>query len=407
MNNTTKTFSCFDLLITNAHIHCMDEAHTVYKQGVIGVIGDSIAWIGEATQDIPSKYTIDAKGMLVTPGLIDCHTHVVYTGNRSQEFAMRLQGKSYQKIAKEGGGILATVNAVHKSSEEIIYQESKSRILDMMRYGTTTIESKSGYGLDLDNELKLLKVMQKLALDLPLRIYQTYLGLHALPNEYANNSDDYVDWVIDTILPEIVNQSLAYGVDAFCESIAFTPKQVERFFKAAKSYGLELRLHAEQLSHQGGAKLAAQMGALSADHLEYMTSQDVNTLAKSNTVAVLLPGAFYSLHETKKPPINSLRQHKVAMAIATDCNPGTSPFVSLPLMMNMACMLFGLTIEEAWLGVTRHAAKALRHNHQIGELTPGFKADIVLWNCYHLADVVYQPSNLLCKQIIIDGQIIY
>lgn len=404
MKNVIENFSIeFDLLITNATIYCMDIHNTVIPKGAVGIIEDKIVWVGQAVnQPQAAKKILDIDENLLTPGLIDCHTHVVYAGQRSKEFAMRLQGKSYQEIAMAGGGILSTVEAVKKASEHELFMAAKKRIDQMMAFGVTTLECKSGYGLDFENELKLLKVINTLAKKLSLRIYPTYLALHALPEDYKNQQDAYVDKVIE-FLPLFLKEIEIKSVDAYCESFAFSNEQVKKLFQAAKKLGLDTRLHAEQFSNQQGAKLAASLASLSVDHLEYLNSCDCQDLM--NTVAVLLPGAFYFLKEKKLPPIQALRHHCIPMAIATDCNPGTSPFLSLPLMMNMACVLFGLTIEEAWVGVTRAAAQALGMFDEIGSIESQKKADLVIWSTNSLEEIIYQPNYNFCHTVIYNGEI--
>ena len=328
----------------------------------------------------------------MTPGLIDCHTHVVYAGNRAHEFELRLKGATYEEIANAGGGIVSTVKATRESSFELLQALAIKRVKAMQRQGTTTVEIKSGYGLDLKTEMKMLKVARSLESLLPVSVSSTFLGAHTVPIEYKGDSDGYIDFVIKQVLPVVVREQLADSVDAFCETIAFSSKQVKRLFEAAKALGLPLKLHAEQLTDQKGAIMAASMGARSVEHLEYLSSEDCSILAKSGTVAVLLPGAFYFLKEKKKPPIEALRKAGVKLAIATDCNPGSSPFASLPLMMNMACILFGLTVEEAFQAVTMNAAKALGVEHQKGSIEVGKQADLVIWNTDQPADIVYNPT---------------
>lgn len=404
MKNYTENFSSeLDLLVTNATVHCMDVNQTIIKNGAVGMVNDKIVWVGQSKNQPKSKKIIDAYGNLLTPGLVDCHTHVVYSGQRSEEFAMRQAGKSYQEIASAGGGILSTVESVHKSNTHQLFLEAKQRIDDMMAFGVTTIECKSGYGLDLDNELKLLNVIDRLAQTLAIRVHPTFLALHALPKTFQKKQDAYVDKVIFQFLPKLIEKTSIKSVDAYCESFAFSLEQVKNLFLASKALGLDIRLHAEQFSNQQGAKLAASLGALSVDHLEYLEPGDCKYLV--NTVAVLLPGAYYFLKETKVPPIQELRLQKVSIAIATDCNPGTSPFLSLPLMMNMACVLFGLTIEEAWLGVTRNSAQALGMLNQIGTIELQKKADLVIWSTDSLVEIIYQPNHNFCQTVIFNGKI--
>jgi len=360
------------------------------ERGAIALAGARIAWIGHETglPRLPATVeTIDAGSALVTPGLIDCHTHLVFAGSRAREFEMRLEGASYEDLARAGGGIIATVEATRAASEEQLLDLALARARTLLAEGVTTIEVKSGYGLDLENELKLLRVARRLGEYLPVTVHTTLLAAHAVPPEFAGRADDYVDLVVDAILPAAASAGLADSVDAFCEQIAFSPAQVRRVLEAARRRGLPLRLHAEQLSNSHGAALAASMGALSADHLEYLDEAGVAAMARAGTVAVLLPGAFYFLRETRVPPVTLLRLHGVPIAIASDFNPGSSPLLSLRLAMNMACMLFGLTAAEALAGVTRHAAQALGLSSDRGTLEPGKLADIIIWDAAHPAEL--------------------
>ncbi len=398
-------FSKFDVLIKNALIHTMDSENSIIKNGAIGIVGDKIAWIGDnAANNIPADLELDAQGNLVTPGLIDCHTHLVYAGNRACEFEMRLEGLTYVDISKKGGGIQSTVNATHAATIEQLYQQSSQRLKTMMSYGVTTVEIKSGYGLDLENEVKILNVSKRLGDNFSIRVRPTYLALHTTPVEFKKNIDGYVEYVISTILPHIAQNKLATQVDAYCESIAFSLAHIKRLFQAAKQLGLGIKLHAEQLTNMGGAVLAAGLGADSVDHLEYLSPIDCQKINNEKTVAVLLPGPFYFLREKQVPPIDALRQNRIPIAIASDCNPGTSPFLSLPLIMNMACVLFGLTIDEVWCGVTRHAAKALQCD-SIGSIEIGKIADLVLWNCPTLSEVIYHPTFNYCNKVIFSGKL--
>lgn len=395
----------YDLLIKNARIVTMDANNRILKWGGLAIKNGTIAKISES-EELIAHETIDANGMMLTPGLIDCHTHLVYAGNRSNEFAQRLQGMSYSDIACQGGGILSTVRATRLATVDELTQQALQRANVMLAHGTTTVEIKSGYGLDFDTEIKLLKVASSLEKRLPISVIPTYLGAHAIPPEYKNNAEEYVDFMIATVLPLIAQQKLAVFVDAFCESIAFNPSQVEQLFLAASQQNLKLKLHAEQLSDQKGALMAARLNACSVDHLEYLAPEDCHQLANTKTVAVLLPGAFYFLKETKLPPIGALRQNDIPIAIATDANPGTSPFLTLPLMMNMACILFGLTIDEVWKAVTMHAARALDLGAKIGSLEVGKIADLILWSTDSLEDVVFNPSINYCKTIIKAGRVV-
>ncbi len=375
-------------------------------QAALAISEGKIAWLGSMTElppyDADKINVIDGKNQWLTPGLIDCHTHIIYGGNRANEFELRLQGASYEEIANAGGGIRSTVNATRQASEEVLYQSALKRLTAMHQQGVTTIEIKSGYGLDLSNEVKMLKVATKLAQTLPITIKRTFLGAHALPLEFQHDSDGYIDLVCNKMLPEIARLQLADAVDVFCEGIGFNLAQTEHVFQAAKQYNLPIKVHAEQLSDLGATALAAQYQALSSDHLEYLSEPAIKAMAKANMTAVLLPGAFYFLRETKQPPINLLRQYKVPIAIATDANPGSSPIHSIQLMLNMACTLFKLTPSEALAGVTCYAAKALGIENQYGQLKVGYDADLALWDIEQPAELCYQfgvnPLTALIKQ---------
>lgn len=394
----------YDLVIKNARVVTMDAMNRILECASVAITDDTIVNI--MTNDTPfdAHQIIDANNQLLTPGLIDCHTHLVYAGNRAADFAKRLNGMSYAEISRQGGGILSTVNATRAASLEDLTSLAHARAAVMFAHGTTTVEIKSGYGLDLDTEIKLLRAAQALEERMPIKVVPTYLGAHATPVEYKNDTDGYLDYIISTVLPVIAAQKLAVFVDAFCETIAFSTAQVERLFNAAVEYGLKLKLHAEQLTDQKGALLAARFNACSVDHLECLAADDCAQLANQKTVAVLLPGAFYFLKETRVPPIAALREHCIPMAIATDANPGTSPFLTLPLMMNMACVLFGLTIEEVWRGVTIHAAQALDLGHQLGSIEVGKKADLIVWSTKSLEEIVHNPTMNFCSRVIKAGQ---
>ena len=386
----------WDRLWLNANLATMADAqgYGLIANGAIACKGGRIAWIGPqaALPDAPDSLAIDivdAGGRLITPGLIDCHTHLVFGGNRSGEFELRLEGASYEEIARAGGGIISTVKATRQADEEALYESASARLKNMQSEGVTTIEIKSGYGLDIDSEAKMLRVAQSLERDNPVRVQKTFLGAHAVPPEFAGRTDDYLDHVIDDMLPALAAMNLIDAVDAFCENIAFSATQVARLFDAAHALGLPVRLHAEQLSDCGGSRMAASHGALSVDHLEYLDEADIPLLAKHGTVATLLPGAFYYLKETRLPPIDALRAAGVPMALATDCNPGSSPITSPLLILNMGCTLFGLTPAEALRGMTINAAKALGRHPDIGSLELGKAADLAIWNIDHPAELSY------------------
>lgn len=385
----------FDTLFINASLATMapsiDTPYGAIENGALGVKDGRITWIGKM-EDLPkykAKDVRDCKGDWITPGLVDCHTHLVFGGNRAREFEQRLKGISYEEIAKNGGGIVSTVKATRETSEEDLLLEASIRLMDMTAQGVTTVEIKSGYGLDIDTEYTMLDVAKDLGREENVRVRTTYLGAHAVPQEYKNDPDGYIDFVCDTVIPKMSVYEMADAVDGFCESIGFSTAQIRRVFEAAKKYGLPVKLHAEQLSNQGGAKLAAEFGALSADHLEYIDEDGVRAMAKASTVAVLLPGAFYYLKETQKPPIGLFRKYKVPMAIATDCNPGSSPITSPLLILNMACTLFGFTPEEALAGMTREGAKALGIGDEIGTLEIGKSADLAIWTIEHPSELSY------------------
>jgi imidazolonepropionase len=371
-----------------------DASHPygLIEDAAIVVEGDRLAWVG-ARDELPARWRSaaaeqhDAGGALVTPGLIDCHTHLVYAGDRAREFELRLHGASYEEIARAGGGIASTVAATRAASESELLAQSLPRLRALVQEGVTTMEVKSGYGLSLEHERKCLHVARSLARHAPLEVRTTFLGAHALPPEFAQRPDDYIAEVL-RMLPVLQSEGLVDAVDAFCERIAFTPAQTEKVFEAAKRCGVPVKLHAEQLSDSGGAQLAARFGALSCDHLEWLSDAGAAAMAGSGSVAVLLPGAFYFLRDTRVPPVASLREHGVPIAVSTDCNPGSSPCTSLLLMLNMACTLFRLTPEESLAGVTRNAARALGL-HDRGALAPGLRADFVLWDVAH-------PAQLSC-----------
>ena len=346
------------------------NSYGAIEDGAIAVAGGRIHWVGESAllpAEIPAGVIVhSAAGRWVTPGLIDCHTHLVYGGDRAREFEQRLTGVSYEEIARQGGGIVSTVSATRAASEDQLVESAAHRLAALTAEGVTTIEIKSGYGLDGDTELKMLRAARRLGENHAVDVVTSFLGAHALPAEYAGRGDDYIAFVCDEVMPRVAELGLADAVDAFCEGIGFTVAQTERVFEKARALGLPVKLHAEQLSDLGGTALAARFRALSADHLEYVSESSIEAMAGSGTVAVLLPGAFYFLRETRKPPVDLLRRHGVPVAIATDSNPGSSPVGSILLMLNMACTLFRMTPEEALTGVTRHAATALGRADEVG-----------------------------------------
>ncbi len=385
----------WDRLLVDCNIATMEERPGnplgLIENGAIAIADGKILRVGKRTELAGFRArTVDAlDGAWVTPGLIDCHTHLVFGGNRADEHAMRRAGASYEDIARAGGGIASTVAKTAAASDEELLGQSRLRLHALMRGGCTTIEAKSGYGLDPKSELRLLKIASELGKSEAVRIVPTLLALHALPADQKDRRAHYVSEIVDKLIPAAAKQGLAASVDAYCDTIAFTPDEVERLFKAAAHHGLRVRLHAEQLSNQHGAALAAQYRALSADHLEHLDEAGAKAMAAAGTVAVLLPGAYYALQEDKKPPVAMLRKHKVPMAVATDCNPGTSPLLSPTLAMNMACTLFGLTPEEALAGMTTNAARALGLAHSIGSIATGKQADLCVWRIENLAELGY------------------
>ncbi|WP_421865028.1 imidazolonepropionase [Motiliproteus sp.] len=398
-------------LIINARVASLDPTHTqpygMLDDHAVLIGDDKIMWVGPSSEVNPTQFEgdlIDAAGRLVTPGLIDSHTHLIYGGNRAQEFEARQQGQSYEQIARAGGGILSTVRATRELDQSGLIEQALPRLTALCREGVTTVEIKSGYGLTLDDELKMLRAARQLEQRLPVRIRTTLLAAHAVPPEYRDNADSYIEMICQELMPKVVEEGLADAVDVFCESIAFSPAQCRRVFEAAQQHGLGIKGHTEQLSNLGGSALAAEFGAWSVDHLEYLDEQGIKAMRAAGTVACLLPGAFYFLKETQMPPIEALRQAGVPMALASDCNPGSSPLASLRLMMNQGCVLFGLTPEEALTGVTRHAAKALGLSRQVGMIRPGQQADLLLWDLDHPAQLAYEfgPERLALR--IFNGQ---
>lgn len=385
----------WDRLLVDCNIATFEERTGnplgLIENGAIAIADGKILRAGKRTElaGFRAREVTALGGAWVTPGLIDCHTHLVFGGTRADEHAMRRAGTSYEEIARGGGGISSTVAKTAAASDEDLLEQSRRRLHALLRGGCTTVEIKSGYGLDTKSELRLLQIASTLGEGEAVRIVPTLLALHALPKDQADRRAHYVGEVIDKLIPAAARQGLAASVDAYCDTIAFTPDEVERLFKAAAHHGLRVRLHAEQLSNQHGAALAAQYRALSADHLEHLDEAGAKAMASAGTVAVLLPGAFYALQEEEKPPVALLRKHKVPIAVATDCNPGTSPMLSPTLAINMACTLFGLTPEEAVAGMTINAARALGLAHSIGSIAAGKQADLAVWNIESLAELGY------------------
>lgn len=393
------------MLLRNAKLATMAAKANSYgllECGAIAMCDEKIAWVGKEDL-IPNEFhdweELNLEGRLVTPALIDCHTHLVHGGNRAREFEMRLEGASYEEVARAGGGIVSTVKATRETCEEDLLKSALKRVDILISEGVSTIEVKSGYGLDIETELKMLRVARQISSLRPIHVHTSFLGAHAVPVEFKDCADAYIDEVCIPALNAAHDAGLVDAVDGFCEGIAFSPAQIERVFKRAKELHLPVKLHAEQLSDLGGAKLAASFDALSADHLEYLSKDGVLAMAKAGTVAVVLPGAFYTLRETQLPPIPLLRKHEVAIAIATDSNPGSSPLTSLLLTLNMACTLFRLTPEEALAGVTRNAAKALGLPNA-GTIEIGQRADLAIWDVEHPSELSYRIGfNPLHKRI--------
>ena len=373
-------------------VRMIDDGSVAIKSGRIVSVG----WDKEAPEAIA---TIDGGGRLLTPGLVDCHTHIVHAGNRANEWQMRLEGATYEEVARAGGGIVSTVKAVRAASEAELVRQSLPRVDALIAEGVTTIEIKSGYGLDAGNEAKMLRAARRIGAERPVHVTTTHLGAHAMPPG-ATDKDAYITDVIEQQLPLATRENVVDAVDGFCEGIAFSPAQMLRVFEAARALKLPVKLHAEQLSNLGGAKLAAEFGALSVDHIEYLDADGIAALAKSGTVAVILPGAFYFIKEKQKPPVEALRKADVPMALATDNNPGSSPLTSLLLTMNMACTLFGMTAQEALLGVTREGARALGMQDEAGTVTVGKRADLAIWDAREPAELAYRIGfNPLWKRI--------
>ena len=394
----------WDALHTNIHLATMEPEHGDILDAAIAVKDGRIAWLGRRA-DLPAHGCVasDGQGCWLTPGLIDCHSHIVHAGNRGDEFEARLNGASYEDISKAGGGIMSTVRATRAASDDELLRQSLPRVAALLAEGVTTLEIKSGYGLSLESEAKMLRVARRVGQVLPVTVATTFLGAHALPPEYAGRADDYIDLVCETMLPALAAEGLVDAVDAFCERIGFSAAQTERVFRAARAHGLPVKLHAEQLSDQGGSELVARYDGLSADHLEYLTGAGIAAMARHGTVAVLLPGAYYFLRETQAPPLAALRAAGVPLAVATDCNPGTSPLTSLLLAMNMACTLWRLTPREALAGCTINAARALGLQGRIGSLAVGKRADFALWQIARPADLAYAIGLNPCRGVVNAG----
>jgi len=390
------------VLLSNLRIATMTSGYGLIENGSVSIASGMITSVAKKTT---SAEAIDCGGRLLTPGLIDCHTHLVYGGNRANEFEMRLNGLAYADIAQAGGGIMSTVRATRAASGQDLLNAALKRLDSLLAEGVTTIEIKSGYGLDVETEVKMLKVARMLATLRPVDVKTTFLGAHTFPTEFKENHAGYLEILCNQALAQIAKEGLADAVDAFCESIAFSVAETEQVFKAAGTHGLPVKLHAEQLSNLGGAKLAAGYNALSVDHIEYLDEDGVETIAKSGSVAVLLPGAFYYLREKQSPPVAALRKHRVPIAIATDLNPGSSPVHSLLTTMNMACVLFGLTPEEALLGVTANAACALGLSDR-GTIAASQRADLVLWDAERPGDLSYPLGFNPLAAVIRNGEII-
>jgi imidazolonepropionase len=385
----------WDRLLVDCHIATLEprarDPLGIVTDGAVGIQDGRIVRVGKRTElaGFRAQEVVALGGAWVTPGLVDCHTHLVFAGNRADEHAMRRAGASYEEIAKTGGGIVSTVSRTRAASVSELLASAAIRLHALMQGGVTTVEIKSGYGLDIENEIRLLNVARALGASEAVRVVPTLLALHALPPDRRDDREAYVREMAEELIPSVARGELASAVDAFCEGIAFLPHEIEPLFEAAENHGLGIHLHAEQLSNRGGAKLAARYKALSADHLEHLDEEGAAAMAEAGTVAVLLPGAFYALQEKRKPPLQMLRDHAVPMAVATDCNPGTSPLLSPTLAMNMACTLFGLTPEEALAGMTINAARALGLDEEIGSLAPGKAADLCVWRVESLAELGY------------------
>jgi imidazolonepropionase len=402
-----------DLLITNARLATMnagvgddrDDPLGIIEDGALVISGGQIIWIGKTLDAPTADRFLDAQRTWITPGLIDCHSHVVYGGNRAGELALRLEGAGYEEIARAGGGIVSTVSATRAASEDQLIAQALPRVDALLSSGVTTLEIKSGYGLDTETECRMLRAAKRISAERRIEVVTTFLGAHALPPEFAGNADAYIDLVVNEMLPAVVDAGLADAVDAFCEGIAFSPDQVRRVFECARDLGVPVKLHAEQLSDLKGAVMAADFGALSVDHVEYMGQDGVDAMAASGSVAVILPGAFYYLHETQKPPIQALRDAEVPMAVATDANPGSSPVFSMLAAMNMACVLFQMTTTETLLGATVNGAHALGI-YDRGKLATGMRADLACWDVGHVAELSYAMGATPLAWSMVDGHMV-
>jgi len=392
----------------HARIATCDERSRIFERGAIVTRGGLIEWVGpedELPAGLRPERTLELAGRWLTPGLVDCHTHLVFAGQRAAEFARRTAGTSYADIAREGGGVLSTVRATRAASEAALLEQSRPRLQSLLAEGVTTVEIKSGYGLQLETEARMLRVARRLEAEHPVTVSASLLAAHALPPEFAGRPDEYIEMVCNEWLPQLAGLTVD-SVDAYCEDIAFSAAQCDRLFTAARALGLPVRLHAEQLSNVGGSQVATRHGALSCDHLEYATEADAAALARAGTVAVMLPVAFYALAEKQLPPIEAFRRHHVPLAVASDCNPGSAPGASLLLAMNMARRLFGLTSEEVLLGVTRHAARALGLAGESGSLAPGHVADFAVWSIDSLDELGYWTGFNPCSMVVKDAAVV-
>lgn len=395
-----------EILYKNANIlqHIDGHQYKIFEKGAVLARDGLIEWVGDDKDyDTGSVETVDLGGKWLLPGLIDCHTHLVYAGNRAHEFEMRQQGMSYENIAQSGGGILSTVKATRAASEDTLLELANNRLSAYFAQGVTTVEIKSGYGLDLDTELKMLRVAKRLGEEHPIRIVKTFLGAHALPEEYKGRADAYIRFICEEVMPRVAEERLADFVDVFTESIGFSLEQSRAVFETAKRLNLGVKCHAEQLSHMGAARLASEYHAVSCDHLEYISDEDVSQMKANKTVPVLLPGAFYYLKEKKYPPIRAMREQELKIAFATDCNPGSSPTNNLLLIMNLACVLWGFTPQEALQGVTECAAHALGLGHTAGVIRKGFAADFSVWDIEHPRMLAASFERLSASARVVDG----